>query len=286
MIHVRNLSFTYEGAASQTLHGLTFDVADGEIFGFLGPSGSGKSTTQKVLYGLLRDYTGEVQVLGRDIRGWGAELYEQIGVSFELPNHYSALTALENLEYFQRLHEDTLDLSVVLGWLGLQDDGDTRVSAFSKGMKVRLNLARSLLHKPKLLFLDEPTAGLDPTNARNVMNLLCRLRDEGTTIFLTTHNMTVADELCDRVAFLTKGAIGTIDTPEALKREHGRRSCVVVHSSDGQETSSEFALDGLGQNADFRRLLDAGERIESIHSQETTLDRIFIEVTGEGLDNT
>lgn len=279
MITVDGLCYTYPGADAQTLHGLSFQVREREIFGFLGPSGSGKSTTQKVLIGLLRGYGGVAQILGREVRDWSADLYEQIGISFEFPNHYQRLTARENLAHFAALYQgDTREPLDVLGMVGLAEDADKPVSAFSKGMKIRLNVARSLLHRPALLFLDEPTSGLDPVSARNMKDMLLQLRSEGTTIFLTTHDMGVADELCDRIAFITAGDLRAIDAPAALRRQHGRRA-VRVDTGAGQR---EFPLDGLGDNADFLDVLRS-QRIEAIHSQETTLESVFIAVTGEEL---
>ena len=158
MITVENLAYTYPGATQETLHGLNFEIAEREIFGFLGPSGAGKSTTQKILIGLLKEYSGTIEVMNREVSAWGPDYYEHVGVSFELPNHYLKLTALENLNHFQSLYSgETLDPMEVLEWVGLKEDADKKVADYSKGMKIRLNVARSLLHKPKVLFLDEPT---------------------------------------------------------------------------------------------------------------------------------
>jgi len=283
VIHVHDLRFTYRKASAPTLHGLDFDIAEREIFGFLGPSGSGKSTTQKILIGLLPGYDGDVQVMGRDLRTWGNDLYEHVGVSFETPNHHQRLTALENLRHFGALFAGPLrDAEEVLAWVGLDDAVDRPVSAFSKGMKIRLNVARSLLHRPKLLFLDEPTAGLDPVNATAMRDLVLRLRDEeGLTVFLTTHDMHVADTLCDRVGFLAGGRLRVIDAPETLKRAHGERSVRVRYERDHDVHEAEFPLDDLADNTAF---LDAiRHRVEAIHSLETTLEQVFIDVTGEEL---
>ena len=161
MIEVKDLQFTYPGAAAPAVRGMSFTVKEGEIFGFLGPSGAGKSTTQKILTGLLQGYSGSVQVLGRELSAWssaGHSYYEQIGVGFELPNHYLKLTALENLNYFRSLYSGpTDDPRELLAMVGLTDDADTPVGQFSKGMKMRLNFVRALLHRPRLLFLDEPS---------------------------------------------------------------------------------------------------------------------------------
>lgn len=285
MIRVSNLTYTYPGADVETLHGLSFEIAAGEIFGFLGPSGAGKTTTQNILIGLLKEFGGSVQVMGREVSAWGPDYYEHVGVSFELPNHYLRLTALENLNHFRSLYSgESLDPRETLEWVGLQDDADKRVSDYSKGMKVRLNVARSLIHQPRLLFLDEPTNGLDPVNARKIKNLILDLRKRGTTVFVTTHNMMVADELCDRVAFITAGKISLIDAPATLKKRYGRREVRVEYVDGTQDTQQqEFPLDGLGDNVEFIRLLKSASYIDTIHTQETTLDNIFIEVTGEEL---
>jgi fluoroquinolone transport system ATP-binding protein len=284
MLHVHNLSYTYARQKVPTLKELTFEIKQGEIFGFLGPSGAGKSTTQKILIGLLKNYQGEVHVFGRELKTWGNDYYERIGVSFELPNHYQKLTALENLEYFRSLYtSNTAQPYQLLQSVGLEQDANKLVAQFSKGMSIRLNLARALLNHPALLFLDEPTAGLDPVNAHKVKHLIRRKQEEGTTIFLTTHNMMVADELCDRVAFLIDGRIELIDTPRALKLRYGKRQICVEYGADDQRQSREFPLAGLGENQDFLTLLRQ-EPIQTLHSQETTLEKIFMSVTGRSLE--
>jgi fluoroquinolone transport system ATP-binding protein len=286
VIRVNNLTYSYSGADSETLHGLSFEIAEAEIFGFLGPSGAGKTTTQNILIGLLKAYGGQVQVMDREVSDWGHDYYEHLGVSFELPNHYLKLTALENLNHFGSLYGgETHDPMEVLQWVGLEDDADKNVSDYSKGMKVRLNLARSIIHQPRILFLDEPTNGLDPVNARNVKNLILKLRGQGTTVFVTTHDMAVADELCDRVAFITAGNIGLIDAPGTLKKQYGKRAVRVEYINSTQDIEhQEFPLDGLIENQDFVALMKSDSRVETIHSQETTLDNIFIDVTGQELD--
>jgi len=286
MITVEHLDFTYEGASQRVLRGLDFEIRRGEIFGFLGPSGAGKSTTQNILIGLLRGYRGSVSILGRELSDWGPDYHERIGVSFELPNHYLKLSARENLRYFRSLYGgDTEDPDDLLDVLGLGDSRNVRVEHFSKGMKARLNFARSLLPKPELLFLDEPTGGLDPGNARRVKDIIRQRRDAGTTVFVTTHNMTDADELCDRVAFLVDGVIALIDRPRTLKLGYGERVVDVEffdHDGDGV-SSRQFALDGLGQDQEFLRLI-RDHRVRTIHSRETTLERVFLQVTGQELE--
>ncbi|HYN87094.1 MAG TPA: ABC transporter ATP-binding protein, partial [Ardenticatenaceae bacterium] len=283
MIDVKELRFTYAGADELALKGLSFAIQRGEIFGLLGPSGAGKSTTQKILIGLLEGYCGDVQLLGRNLKAWRSDLYERVGVAFEVPALYLKLTALENLSYVRALyHGQTEEPRELLAMVGLGRDGDLRVSQFSKGMRQRLNVARALLHRPELLFLDEPTAGLDPVNARSMKELIRRKREQGTTVFLTTHDMVVADELCDRVAFLLDGEIALIDAPRALKLRYGTRQVQVEYGAGGNVRRRLYALDGLGENEEFLQLL-RGEHVQTIHTQETTLETIFIAVTGRSL---
>ncbi len=284
MITVQNLSFTYPGTGIPTLRALSFAVQPGEIFGFLGPSGAGKSTTQKILIRLLRGFTGYIEILGRDLRQWDDTFYERVGVCFELPNHYGKLTAIENLRYFARLYSGpTLPPETVLEMVGLIDNGHLPVSQYSKGMKIRLNLARALLHQPQLLFLDEPTAGLDPVNARRVKNLIKAQKDAGRTIFLTTHDMTIAEELCDRVAFIIDGQIALIDTPRALKLRYGKKVVRVECLDNNRLITREFALDSLADNRHFYDTLR--QSVQTIHTQESSLEQIFIQVTGRRLDS-
>ncbi len=272
------------------------------MFGFLGPSGAGKSTTQKILIGLLEDYRGSIRVMGRNLADWGSDYYERIGVSFEFPNHYLKLTANENLRYFGALYRGTNGgtkhpPASLLELVGLEDDGDQLVSQYSKGMKTRLGMARALLHDPELFFLDEPTAGLDPVNARRIVDLIQDQRASGKTVFLTTHDMAVADELCDRVAFIVDGRIALIDTPRALKLRGGEPEVRVEYLTDpsadratsgGGDTNSagrgseQFPLAGLGDNKRFLELIRSRE-VQTIHTLEATLADVFIQVTGRGL---
>ena len=283
IIDVRQLGYTYHGAGKPALRRITFQVARGEIFGFLGPSGAGKSTTQRILTGLLRDFEGQATVLGRDLRQWQADDYEEIGVSFEFPNHYSRLTARENLAYFAALYrQPTRDPLQLLALVGLQQEADMLVGHFSKGMKNRLTVARALLHDPALLFLDEPTAGLDPANARRLTALIRSQQEAGKTIFLTTHDMAVAEALCQRVAFLVDGEIKLIAAPRQLKLRYGRRTVRVDYRANGLVHSDEFPLAGLESNEVFLALLRS-QSVETMHTQEATLDDIFVEVTGREL---
>lgn len=283
MIRVANLSFTYVGGQKAAVRQLDFHVAQGEIFGFLGPSGAGKSTTQKILNGLLRGYEGEVTIMERPLTDWGADYYEHIGVSFELPNHYLKLTAVENLTFYSALYQGKTHLpQELLALVGLENDGDMPVAQFSKGMKNRLSVARALVHSPQLLFLDEPTAGLDPVNARRIKNIIRQQQAMGRTIFLTTHDMNVANELCDRVAFIVDGEIKLIDAPDRLRLQYGRPQVQVSFQQNGHVAQAMFEMAGLAENGRFQQLL-RDESIQTMHTQEATLEEIFIEVTGREL---
>ena len=284
MITVENLQYTYTGTAVPAVKNLNFTIEPGEIFGFLGPSGAGKSTTQKLLIRLLTGYEGKASVFGKGLDKWGSDYYERIGVSFEVPNHFLKLTAVENLTYFGSLYSHpTHSPQELLDMVGLSEDGDLLVSQYSKGMKNRLTVARSLLHNPELLFLDEPTAGLDPMNARRIKDLIKAQQEAGKTVFLTTHDMTVADALCDRVAFIVDGEIKLIDAPKRLKLQHGTPSVRVEYlvNGDNRPTEQEFLLTDLGQ-ADFVNLVQHVS-VQTIHSQEASLEDIFIQVTGRSL---
>ena len=284
MINVNNLTFAYTGTNKPAIKDISFSVQPGEIFGFLGPSGAGKSTTQKILFRLLQGFQGSVSVFDRDLREWGYEYFEQVGVSFELPNHYTKLTARENLRYFGALYQGAVAKpEALLEMVGLLDDADMLVSQYSKGMKNRLSVARSLVNNPKLLFMDEPTAGLDPVNARKIKDLIKAQKDAGKTIFLTTHDMHIADELCDRVAFIVDGRLSLTDSPGELKLRYGKAEVRVEFGSNGTHEQRDFALAGLADNTEFLKLLREGS-VRTLHTQEATLENIFIRMTGRSLE--
>jgi fluoroquinolone transport system ATP-binding protein len=284
VIRVDGLTYTYPKATEPAVRGMDFTVGRGEIFGFLGPSGAGKSTTQKVLIGLLRGHSGHASVWGKDPLDWGPDYYQRVGVSFELPNHYQKLTGLENLRFFASLYDvDTLDPMELLYAVGLADAANSRVGKYSKGMQMRLTFARALINDPELLFLDEPTSGLDPVNARKVKNMVLDLKARGRTIFLTTHDMSTADELCDRVAFVVDGGIVALDTPAELKIARSQRLVRVGYRGDnGRLETAEFPMDGLADDPAFHTLL-RNHHVETLHSREASLDDVFVEVTGRRL---
>lgn len=283
MIKVNNLQFAYPGAADMTLKGLSFEVGKGEVFGFLGPSGAGKSTTQKILIGILKSYVGQVQVLGKELNQLSSDYYERVGVSFELPNLYSKFTAQENLDFFAALYSvKTQSPDKLLDMVGLLENKNMRVSEFSKGMKMRLNFCRAFLNDPDLIFLDEPTSGLDPVNAKKIKDIILEQKQKGKTIFLTTHNMNVAEDLCDKVAFIVNGEIKLIDSPRQLMLDKGKKVVRVEYREADKLEYKEFDIAGIGYNQQFEQLLKE-KHIETIHTQEATLEDIFIQVTGRSL---
>lgn len=283
MIEAAGLEFTYVNSSIPAVRGLDFNVERGEVFGFLGPSGAGKSTTQKILIGLLAGYTGHARVRGKEVASWTADDYERIGVSFETPNHFLKLTGLENLRYFAALYRDeTRPPAALLEAVGLNGDGDKPVAHYSRGMKCRLSVARSLLCNPDILFLDEPTAGLDPVNAHRIKALIRAERSAGRTVFLTTHDMFAAEELCDRVAFIVDGRIACIESPLVLKLQYGERTVRVGYHRDDGTAHADFPLDGLGDNAAFHHLLRERD-VQTMHTREAELADVFIRVTGRHL---
>ena len=281
MIKATNLSYTYQKSKETVLKNLNFEIKQGEIFGFLGPSGAGKSTTQKILYKILHNFEGEISIKNKPLKDWGNEYFEKIGVGFELPNHYLKLTAKENLKLFAAFYpqNNLQNFDELFEIFGLADSIDKRVEEFSKGMKMRLNFIRAVMHNPDILFFDEPTAGLDPVNAQKIKRYIVKLKNEGKTIFVTTHDMTTADELCDRVSFIAGGEIRLTEKPSVLKNEHGKHT-VKVELQNGQAT--EFPVKDLGNNPKFLEFISQDE-ILRINTQEATLEEVFIKVTGAKL---
>jgi len=217
-IDVRNL--TRDFGDVRALDHLSFQVGLGEIFGFLGPNGAGKTTTIKILTGQLRPTSGQARVMGCNVVNQRQQLKPQIGVVFETQNIYETLSARDNLVFFARLYGvNSGRVDDLLAQVGLADRARQRVKKYSNGMKQRLLVARALLHKPKVLFLDEPTRGLDPNVAREIRSFVAGLARQGVTVFLTTHYMEEADQLCSRVAILDHGRIAALDSPVRLKEK-------------------------------------------------------------------
>jgi ABC-type multidrug transport system ATPase subunit len=263
---------------------VSLQVAPGEILGVLGPNGAGKSTTIKLLTGQLRPRSGRILVLGMDAGTERSAIQARIGVCFEEKNLYPNLTGRENLRFFARLFGlRDLDVDGLLERVGLSERGGDRVSGYSKGMRQRLMVARTLLNTPDVLFLDEPTDGLDPVSARTIRRLIRDEAARGAAIVLTTHDMWEADELSDRVAFIDQGRILTEDTPEELKLRHGARTVRVrLRRTDGGVDEELVALDGDEEAARLAELV-ARPEVLTIHTEEATLEDVFVEFAGRGL---
>lgn len=281
VFEVKHLSFQYPKSKDLVIKDISFDIEEGKIVGLLGPSGAGKSTIQKILTKLLSDYQGEILYFGKNLKTYKKEFYEEIGVCFEIPVHFNKLTALENMKYFAQLYKKNINYVDLFEKVNLSSAMNQNVSEFSKGMKVRLNFIRSLLNDPKVIFLDEPTNGLDPTNARIIKDLIIDLKKQNKTIFITTHLMGDVEQLCDEVIFITKGNIVETSTPRELKIKYGKKEIKVEYREDSDHVIiKNFALDNLGENKEFLDLIKT-KNIETIHSGETSLENIFIKVTGE-----
>lgn len=273
--------------AKEAVAGVSFSVRSGEIFGLLGPNGAGKTTTIRLLTGQIDPSGGHATVAGCDIVTQRARLKRQIGVVFEEQNLYDRLSARLNLIFCcwlyglpERRADEVLDL------VRLRDRARDPVSKFSNGMKQRLMIARALLHKPPVLFLDEPSRGLDPIAAREIRQTIVELSQTGTTILLTTHLMEEADQLCQHVAFIVNGRIVADDAPRVLKLAHGQRALVVTLEGDQADGSGDGRLRDLTLRmdtaADRARLAElmTTDRVRAIHSREASLEEVFIEVAG------
>lgn len=281
-ISVRDLSFSY--GDNLAVDGISFDVAEGEVFGFLGPNGAGKSTTVRLLTGQLTPQAGTAELLDMDIVSERKKAQQEMGISYESTNLYEQLNAVENLNLFARLYKVAdFDAMVLLERVGLSGREREHVSNYSKGMKQRLMLARALVSRPRLLFLDEPTNGLDPASKQTIHALIKTAIRGGATVFLTTHDMVEADKLSDRVAFIHEGRIVALDTPAALKQRFGMRALKVeVRLANGRTELREVTLDESG-TAQAVHDLFRNEHVLTVHSEEATLEDIFIDITGRGL---
>ena len=283
MIKVEELYHSYSNDDKYAVKNISFEVEKGEVFGFLGPSGAGKSTTQGVLTGLLSLQKGNVTVAGYDVKHLRNEMFNHIGVSFEQSNLYSKLTAKENLTFYSKLFDvPTRDPMELIKIVGLEGKENIRAGEFSKGMKHRLTFARSMLNDPELWFLDEPTTGLDPAIAATIKDIIKARNEQGVTVFLTTHNMFIADELCDRVAFIVDGEIKLIDSPKNLKLRYGKKMVDVEYKKDDVVLKNTFSIIQSEDRTRFKQIIDENE-ILTMHTKEATLEEIFIKVTGREL---
>ena len=263
---------------------ISFNVAEGEILGVLGPNGAGKTTTVKMLTGQLKPKGGRATLLGMDVARNVEKVQGDIGVCFEDANLYEKMSAIENLNLFARLFGvRSFDGNALLKRVGLAGREKDRVETYSKGMKQRLMVARSIVNRPRVLFLDEPTTGLDPTSSESIRNIILEERQRGATVLLTTHDMLEADKLSDRGAFMDQGRIVALDTPLNLKQQYGRRALKAKVSTDsGELEDREIILDTPETPNAIQRLF-AEENVITVHSEEATLEDIFIDITGRRL---
>lgn len=260
----------------RVLDNLTFSVPRGQIFGFLGPSGAGKTTTIKLLTRQLVRDSGRIALLGRPIENATDADYERVGILSDTSALYDRMSIADNLGFYAKIRGISRGrVPYLLERLGLAADAKTLIKNCSKGMRQRAALGAALVHQPELLFLDEPTSGLDPAARSEVHKMLAELRQRGTTVFLTTHDMAEAETVCERVAILNDGTIAACDSPEALKLRYARNRMAVRTRTRGM---LEVAKDAAGIEA-LAALAEAGELL-SVHSDEPNLEEVFLELTG------
>lgn len=280
IIDVRNVQKVFGNFTA--LEDINFEIKEREIFGLLGPSGAGKTTIINILTGQLNPSRGEATILGQDSKSLDKKAYQEIGAVLDKDGLYDRLSVEQNLNIYAKIHG--LGKKVVdemLEKVGLAEARKKSVLKLSKGMRQRLTIARSVLHKPKLLFLDEPTSGLDPLIMKSIHKLIFSLKDEGTTILLTTHNMEEATKLCDRVALLNQGIIRECGSPEELSSKYNKEKTIIITKEDGEKIHLHF--DQSAGKA-LKDLMKEGD-ITSIHTNEPNLEDVFIKVTGRSLSD-
>lgn len=260
----------------KAISSLTFDVNKGEILGFLGPSGSGKTTTINILTGQLTPDQGQSSILGKSSTNLNEEDLANIGLITENSGYYEKLSLYDNLLFFAKLYDVPQgDLDNLMKRVGFYDRRKTLAEKLSTGMKQRMLLVRAIINKPQVLFLDEPTSGLDPSTSQSIHELIKELQSEGTTIFLTTHDMHEATILCDKIVLLNKGQIVEVGTPSNLIQKYNTAKRVKITYQSGEENYLSFSE--LGQ-------VSQTDDILTIHSCEPTLEDVFIQLTGGKLN--
>lgn len=280
-ISAENIAYSY-GDLLAVDH-ISFGVGAGQVLGFLGPNGAGKTTTLKMLIGLLAPQGGKVTILGRDITREREEIQGQIRVCFEEKSLYEDMSAAANLRFFASLFGiKRPDTAALLDRVGLPGERRDKVANYSKGMKQRLMVARALVNRPKVLFLDEPTDGLDPVSSEAIRDVIMEEKAGGVTVFLTTHDMMEADKLSDHVAFISDGRIAAFDTPENLKHEYGKRVLKIRYHEDGRLREQELPLEEKETGRRIQEILEGGNVLD-MHTEEATLEDIFIRLTGKKL---
>ena len=265
----------------EVLSDINFTIEKGKIFGLLGPSGAGKTTIIKILTGQLIATSGEATLLGKKSATLSGDDYKDIGIMMDNFGLYERMSCYDNLKFFCKISGVSItQIKEVLAKVGLQDAAKTAVSDLSKGMRNRMLLARAILSSPKVLFLDEPTSGLDPKTTEEIHQLIAGLQENGTTIFLTTHNMAEAEKLCETIALLNEGKIIEYGNPKEICRKYNHQKQIKLHLYDDSDVI-------LGHSAeDMKKVKQYLENnaIETIHSSEPNLETVFIELTGRKLE--
>ena len=272
---------------------IQFQVRQGEVFGFLGPNGAGKTTTIRMLTGLSRPTAGHARVLGLDLAHDLARIKKRIGVVPEASNLYDELSAFDNLIFSMQLYgvprrERARRADELLARFRLSDKRDVPFAQLSRGMKRALTIAAALAHRPALVFLDEPTTGLDVISARNLRHMIAGLRDEGVTVFLTTHYLEEAERLCDRIALIVRGRIVALDTVDGLKTLAQGATTVEITLDDGTngaEIRRIVAKDVAAVvSAALTQAQTEGRRVLSVNTVRPTLEDVFVQLTGLSAD--
>lgn len=266
----------------QVLNNISLSVEEGEIFGLLGPSGAGKTTLIKMLIGLLSATSGNIAILGKELDKKIDESFPSFGMVLDNDGLYDRLNCYDNLELYARIYSISNRKKVIndlLEKVGLIESSKKSVSNLSKGMRQRLSFARAILHSPKIVFLDEPTSGLDPATTLQIHSMMKMLKESGTTIFLTTHNMNEAQKMCDHLALLNEGNIVEEGTPEDIYLHHRKKCEVNIEMTNGEK----YMVDSHDLLTVLQTVLDTNNKIRSIHSNEPNLEEVFIELTGRDL---
>lgn len=266
----------------QVLNNISLSVEEGEIFGLLEPSGAGKTTLIKMLIGLLSATSGNIAILGKELDKKIDESFPSFGMVLDNDGLYDRLNCYDNLELYARIYSISNRKKVIndlLEKVGLIESSKKSVSNLSKGMRQRLSFARAILHSPKIVFLDEPTSGLDPATTLQIHSMMKTLKESGTTIFLTTHNMNEAQKMCDHLALLNEGNIVEEGTPEDICLHHRKKCEVNIEMTNGEK----YMVDSHDLLTVLQTVLDTNNKIRSIHSNEPNLEEVFIELTGRDL---
>ena len=278
MIHCGNVIKSFENKT--VLRGINLDIYKGQIFGLLGPSGAGKTTLIKILTGQLEFDSGEVRVFEKDLNKLTGEDKKKIGIMSESFGVYERLSCVDNLKIYADIYGiPYTKVNEILEYVGLGNSRKKAASNLSKGMEARLRLARVFMHNPQIIFLDEPTSGLDPMSMKTIHRLILEKKNEGCTIFLTTHNMEEATSLCDTVALLNEGNIVEIGEPKEICRKYNHHKKIVIHLLSGEDI--EVCHDN---SAEKIYELFRTESVETIHSSEPNLETVFLEITGRNLE--